>query len=71
MYKRGKDIFQVLPSRSKNASDSPMKRLKEEFFIEETFGPGGYNAVRGHGGINARVLKSGVIRIDDSVVYYV
>lgn len=36
-------------------------------FMEETFGPGGYNAVRGHGGINARVIKSGIIRKDDSV----
>jgi len=36
-------------------------------FMEETFGAGGYNAVRGHGGINARVIKSGIIRVNDSV----
>jgi MOSC domain-containing protein YiiM len=33
--------------------------------MEEAFGPGGYNAVRGHGGITARVIESGTIAIDD------
>ncbi len=35
--------------------------------MEENFGEGGYNAVRGHGGINACVITPGEIRLQDKV----
>ena len=48
-------------------ADEKRALLRENRQLKERLGSGTFQAVRGHGGITARVLQGGIIRLNDGV----
>ena len=57
----------AVASGSARPYSKPPAGVSPAHACENNLGPGTFQAVRGHGGITARVLQSGIIRLDDRV----
>ena len=59
----------ILAQRQEFVPDRPLHRLlaAQSTRMEVTMGPGGHAAMRGHGGMTARVIAAGAISVGDKV----